>query len=164
MHAFTKQTGVDFKLKKTKVKNVPVKMEIWDTGGQERFRTITRSYYERAMGVVLVYDCTDERSFLDIRNWVKQIDNHAHPDIVKILVASKCDIAEKKVEAGTGKALADELKIEFFETSAKLNKSVDQTFTCIAEQIIDKDIQFKELKSSVSVKQPELAHRKKGCC
>ena len=140
-------------------------MEIWDTGGQERFRTITKSYYDRAMGVVLVYDCTDERSFVDIRNWIKQIDNHAHPGIVKVLVAAKCDIPEKKVDPAVGKALAGELQVEFFETSAKLNKNVEQAFTSIAEHIIKKDVVFAELKSSISVKPEELSKKKQsGCC
>lgn len=165
--AKTTTIGVDFKIKKTKVKDTPVKMEIWDTGGQERFRTIARSYYERAMGVVLVYDCTDERSFLDIRNWVKQIESHAHSDIVKVLVASKCDLGERKVDTATGKALAEELQMEFFETSAKLNKNVDQAFTSLAEQIVTEEVEFKELTASISVKQPaafEDKEEKKGCC
>lgn len=153
-------------MKKTKIGETPVKLEIWDTGGQERFRTITKSYYDRAMGVVLVYDCTDERSFVDIRNWIKQIDNHAHPGIVKILVAAKCDIPEKKVDSAVGKSLASELKVEFFETSAKTNRNVEQAFTSIAEQILKKDLEFAELKSSIAVKPPEATEekKKKGCC
>ena len=143
-----------------------MKMEIWDTGGQERFRTITKSYYERAMGIILVYDCTDERSFADIRNWIKNIENHAHHNIFKILVASKCDIAEKKIEAVQGKALATELGIEFFETSSKMNKNVEQAFSCIAEQILKKGADFEEVKMSFSMKKSATAEKepKKGCC
>ncbi len=142
-----------------------VKMEIWDTAGQERFRNITKSYYERAMGVLLVYDCSDERSFTDIRNWIKQIENHAHHGVVKALVAAKCDILEKKVEAGLARTLADEFHMQFFETSSKLGLNVEQAFVGLAEEICKKEIHFAELKSSISVKDnSDLKPKKSGCC
>ena len=64
---------------------------MWDTAGQERFRTITQTYYKGAMGIVLVYDCCDENSFNNIRNWIKQIETHAAKDVAKVLVANKAD-------------------------------------------------------------------------
>jgi len=116
------------------------------------------------MGVVLVYDCTDERSFADIRNWIKQIDNHAHHNIAKVLVAAKCDLLEKKVEPAVGKALAEELKIEFFETSAKSNRNVEQAFKAIAEQVIKSEVTFSELKNTMSVQSSDAPRGKRGCC
>eukprot|EP00831_Metopus_contortus_P060248 TRINITY_DN5214_c0_g1_i6.p1 TRINITY_DN5214_c0_g1~~TRINITY_DN5214_c0_g1_i6.p1 ORF type:complete len:177 (-),score=26.64 TRINITY_DN5214_c0_g1_i6:188-718(-) len=163
---FAPTLGVDFKLKKAQINGENVKLEIWDTGGQERFRTITKSYYERAMGIILVYDCSDERSFHDIRSWLKNIENHAHKDIVKLLVAAKADIADKKVETALGRALAKEQGIEFFETSAKYNKNIEQAFASIAEQIIKNEIKFAEVKDSVVMKKKEedKKAKKSGCC
>ena len=141
-------------------------MEIWDTGGQERFKTIAKSYYDRAMAVLLIYDCTNERSFVDVQNWLRHIENHAQPSIVKVLVAAKADLtSEKVIDTERGKALANELSLTFFETSAKTDLNINKVFEHVAEQVIGKDIMYAELSNSFSVK-PKKANEKKegGCC
>lgn len=110
-----------------------VRVEVWDTGGQERFRTITKSYYERAVGVMLVYDCGDEHSFADIQNWIKQIEIHSSHPQMKVLVAAKCDLAARKVTEAQGQALAKEFKMQFVETSAKTGMNVSRAFQTLAE-------------------------------
>ena len=69
--------GIDFKIKTINVQDQRVKLQVWDTAGQERFRTITQTYYKGAMGIILVYDCTEDATFNNISNWLKQIDTHA---------------------------------------------------------------------------------------
>ena len=69
---------------------------MWDTAGQERFRTITQTYYKGAMGIILVYDCTDEKSFENVRNWMKQIETHAAKGVAKVLIGNKCDLEEDR--------------------------------------------------------------------
>ena len=71
-------------------------MQIWDTAGQERFRTITQTYYKGAMGIVLMYDVTREDSFNNVSSWIKQIEQHAKPDVEKILIGNKADLAEMR--------------------------------------------------------------------
>lgn len=68
---FTYAIGIDFKIKKINVDDKRVKLQVWDTAGQERFRTITQTYYKGAMGIILVYDCTDQQTFNNISNWLK---------------------------------------------------------------------------------------------
>nr|VDC87325.1 unnamed protein product [Brassica oleracea] len=87
-----------------------IKLQIWDTAGQERFRTITTAYYRGAMGILLVYDVTDESSFNNIRNWIRNIEQHASDNVNKILVGNKADMDESKraVPTSKGQALADE--------------------------------------------------------
>ncbi|KAL4558262.1 hypothetical protein LXL04_036460 [Taraxacum kok-saghyz] len=99
---------------------------IGDSG--ERFRTITTAYYRGAMGILLVYDVTDESSFNNIRNWIRNIEQHASDNVNKILVGNKADMDESKraVPTSKGQALADEYGIKFFETSAKTNLNVEQ--------------------------------------
>eukprot|EP00958_Prasinococcus_capsulatus_P000555 scaffold48_cov395-Prasinococcus_capsulatus_cf.AAC.8 len=78
------------------------------------------------MGILLVYDVTDESSFNNIRNWMRNIEQHAADNVNKILVGNKCDMDESKraVPTSRGQALADEFNIPFFETSAKSNINV----------------------------------------
>eukprot|EP00742_Colponemidia_sp_Colp-10_P000626 GILJ01000684.1.p1 GENE.GILJ01000684.1~~GILJ01000684.1.p1 ORF type:complete len:207 (+),score=29.42 GILJ01000684.1:94-714(+) len=128
--------GIDFKIKTIDIDGKRIKLQIWDTAGQERFRTITQAYYRGAMGIVLVYDVTDDGSFNNIRNWIRQIEQHAAETVNKILVGNKADMADKRVvDASRGRALAEEYGIQFFETSAKNNANVTESFSCIAREI-----------------------------
>lgn len=69
----------------------------WDTAGQERFRTITSSYYRGAHGIIVVYDCTDQDSFNNVKQWLEEIDRYACDNVNKLLVGNKSDLTTKKV-------------------------------------------------------------------
>ncbi|XP_072588478.1 ras-related protein Rab-13 isoform X3 [Vulpes vulpes] len=99
--------GIDFKIRTVDVEGKKIKLQVWDTAGQERFKTITTAYYRGAMGIILVYDITDEKSFENIQNWMKSI-----------------------------KELAREHGIRFFETSAKSSTNVDEAFSSLARDIL----------------------------
>jgi len=71
-----------------------IKLQVWDTAGQERFRTITTAYYRGAMGILLVYDVTSKKTFENITNWLKNIEEHAAEGVEQLLVANKVTIAE----------------------------------------------------------------------
>ncbi|XP_010543445.1 PREDICTED: ras-related protein RABE1d-like isoform X3 [Tarenaya hassleriana] len=135
--SFITTIGIDFKIRTVELDGKRIKLQIWDTAGQERFRTITTAYYRGAMGILLVYDVTDESSFNNIRNWMKNIEQHASDNVDKILVGNKADMDESKraVPTAKGQALADEYGIKFFETSAKTNLNVEQVFLSIARDI-----------------------------
>ncbi|WZZ17397.1 hypothetical protein YC2023_110486 [Brassica napus] len=137
--------GIDFKIRTIELDGKRIKLQIWDTAGQERFRTITTAYYRGAMGILLVYDVTDESSFNNIRNWIRNIEQHASDNVNKILVGNKADMDESKrvslslsltaVPKAKGQALADEYGIKFFETSAKTNLNVEEVFFSIGKDI-----------------------------
>jgi Ras-related protein Rab-8A len=135
--SFITTIGIDFKIKTIELDGKRIKLQIWDTAGQERFRTITTAYYRGAMGILLVYDVTDEQSFSRIRNWIRNIEHHVPADGVdRILLGNKADMEEDKVvETGRGQALATEFHMKFFETSAKTNLNVVEAFTTIARDI-----------------------------
>ena len=133
---FISTIGIDFKIRTVEIDGKRIKLQIWDTAGQERFRTITTAYYRGAMGILLVYDVTDERSFLSIRNWIANIDQFASEGVNRILIGNKCDMTTRRViEYSAGKMLADEYGIRFLETSAKNSTNVDEAFISLARDI-----------------------------
>ncbi|KAK2424915.1 ras-related protein RABE1c [Trifolium repens] len=136
--SFISTIGIDFKVRTIELDGKQIKLQIWDTAGQEKFRTITTAYYRGASGILLVYDVTDESSFNNIRNWIRSIEQNSSDNIVnKILVGNKADIDESKrvVPFTKGQALANEYGIKFFETSAKTNRNVEEAFFTIARDI-----------------------------
>ena len=137
-------------------------MQIWDTAGQERFRTITKTYYKGAHGIILTYDVTDENSFKNIRNWVKQIEQNAQTNVCKVLVGNKCDKPDRKVSYEEGKQLADEYGMQFFETSAKSNMNVSETFTSLTNQILESNEKVKS--NNVKLTNTGKKEKKGGCC
>ncbi|GAB2235054.1 hypothetical protein Drorol1_Dr00004332 [Drosera rotundifolia] len=103
-------------------------------------KAVIPSYYRGAMGIWLVYDVTDESSFNNIRNWIRNIEQHASDNVNKILVGNKADMDESKraIPTSKGQALADEYGIKFFETSAKTNLNVEEVFFSIARDIMQR--------------------------
>eukprot|EP00826_Nyctotherus_ovalis_P022723 TRINITY_DN1755_c0_g1_i8.p1 TRINITY_DN1755_c0_g1~~TRINITY_DN1755_c0_g1_i8.p1 ORF type:complete len:199 (-),score=37.40 TRINITY_DN1755_c0_g1_i8:145-741(-) len=130
--------GIDYEIQYIFLNGKKVKLQIWDTAGQERFRTITRSLYKIAEGIILVYDCTKQESFENVHRWIKQIENHSCPDTTVILIGNKSDSVKKVVDEFNGQELADHYKIKFFETSAKENKNINEAFYCIANDVLQK--------------------------
>uniref|UniRef100_A0A8C3NM02 small monomeric GTPase n=1 Tax=Geospiza parvula TaxID=87175 RepID=A0A8C3NM02_GEOPR len=127
---FISTIGIDFKIRTIELDGKRIKLQIWDTAGQERFRTITTAYYRGAMGIMLVYDITNEKSFENIRNWVRNIEEHASPDVEKMILGNKCDANDKRqVSREQGEKLAASFGIKFMETSAKANINIENVST-----------------------------------
>jgi Ras-related protein Rab-1A len=104
--------------------------------GQERFRTITSSYYRGANGIIVVYDVTDMESFNNVRTWLNEIDKYACENVNKLLVGNKCDLKTKKVvEFDFAKDFAEKYDIPFLETSAKNATNVERAFLTMAAEI-----------------------------
>ena len=73
-----------------------LKLQIWDTAGQDRFKTITSSYYRGAQGIVIVYDITDRISFDNVKIWLGEIEKYADEKVFKFLVGNKCDLEDRR--------------------------------------------------------------------
>mmetsp|Transcript_11673 Transcript_11673/g.29973 ORF Transcript_11673/g.29973 Transcript_11673/m.29973 type:complete len:212 (+) Transcript_11673:82-717(+) len=133
---FISTIGIDFKIRTIELGDKKIKLQIWDTAGQERFRTITTAYYRGAMGILLVYDITNEKSFENIKTWIKNIEQHASADVEKMILGNKCDMEDKRrISTEQGKQLAEEYGVKFMETSAMNRTNVEQAFTEIATDI-----------------------------
>ncbi|KAH8370637.1 hypothetical protein KR093_004378 [Drosophila rubida] len=133
---FISTIGIDFKIRTIELDNKKIKLQIWDTAGQERFRTITTAYYRGAMGIMLVYDITQEKSFENIKNWIRNIEENAAADVEKMLLGNKCELNDKRqVSKERGEQLAIEYGIKFMETSAKASINVEEAFLTLASDI-----------------------------
>ncbi len=132
--------GVEFGSKLIKIDDKPIKLHIWDTAGQENFRSITRSYYRDAVGVMLCYDVTNATSFNNISKWLDDIKQITDSCVI-ILVGTKTDEESKRVvRYKDGEKLAEKNNLLFVETSSKSadDKSVEQCFKKIADDIYNK--------------------------
>jgi Ras-related protein Rab-2A len=133
--------GVEFGARMISVAQdtVPVKLQIWDTAGQESFRSITRSYYRGAAGALLVYDITRRDTFQHLSRWLEEAKQHAHPNMVILLIGNKNDLEHRRaVTTEEGKAFADQHGLLFLETSAKTAYNVEQAFLKTADEIYTK--------------------------
>ncbi|XP_030332854.1 ras-related protein Rab-5A isoform X2 [Strigops habroptila] len=113
-----------------------VKFEIWDTAGQERYHSLAPMYYRGAQAAIVVYDITNEESFARAKNWVKELQRQASPNIVIALAGNKADLANKRaVDFQEAQAYADDNSLLFMETSAKTSMNVNEIFMAIAKKL-----------------------------
>lgn len=108
----------------------------WDTAGQDRFAAVTRSFYHKADGIVLVYDVTRRDTFERVRYWLSEIDKHADAGTCRMLIGNKSDRSDRVVTPEEGAAVARDADIPFLETSARTADNVEAAFTRLAEQLV----------------------------
>lgn len=133
--------GIDFKIKTLEINGKKVKLQIWDTAGQEKYHTITTAYYRGSQGIMMVYDITNLQSFENINRWVKNINDYADDTAVKMIVANKIDMEfdEKRgrlISKNRGTELALNHDMDFIETSAKTGENIEQAFELLVRRIL----------------------------
>ena len=131
--------GIDNKFKDVELEDgKKVKIQIWDTAGQDRFRSITKNYYKGAHGIILIYDITNKKSFENVRTWINQIKEEVSEKVSIILVGNKIDDEEHRVVATEdGEKIAKELGLMFFECSAKSGVNIDSTFNELVKKTVE---------------------------
>ncbi|CAG5923738.1 unnamed protein product [Menidia menidia] len=160
--------GVDFQMKTFVVDGEPILLQLWDTAGQERFRSIAKSYFRRADGVLLLYDVTCEKSFLNVREWVDMIEDVSREDIPIMLVGNKCDLRQDTadcVPTSFGEKLAMTYNTLFCETSAKDGSNILEAVLHLA-RLVTKHATFEEkgrCQSLPSLSAPRTK-QKFSCC
>eukprot|EP01061_Rhynchopus_euleeides_P045588 TRINITY_DN826_c0_g1_i1.p1 TRINITY_DN826_c0_g1~~TRINITY_DN826_c0_g1_i1.p1 ORF type:complete len:213 (+),score=89.99 TRINITY_DN826_c0_g1_i1:113-751(+) len=135
--------GVDFKVKYMKEAGKTVKLMIWDTAGQEKFKTLTSSYYRGAHGVVFVYDVTDASSFDRLDSWMEEVETFkSYPDMVKVLVGNKLDLIgsrKREVDEGMAREFARNHGMMWIEASAKTRQGVSQAFAEMVSKLLESE-------------------------
>ena len=148
-----------------------VKLQIWDTAGQEKFRNINSSYYKGANGILVIYDITNRETFDGLTSWLIEIEKNSSKDAYKLLIGNKSDLEEERqVTFEEGKEFANVNGMEFLETSAKTADKVQEAFELLTRDIIG--IVIKEKKNNKkdilikleSGKDISILKNKKKCC
>ena len=169
--------GVEFGSNNVIIGDNTYRIQIWDTAGQENFRSITRSYYKNTACAIIVYEISNKKSFENISSWIEECKNTAPKSILMVLVGNKCDLEDnREVTEEEGREFAEKNGMLFFETSAKTGKNVEELFK-ESVKVIDQKIKenYYDLENdSCGIKkgneeinvvlETNLEKDKKGCC
>lgn len=131
--------GVDFKVRTLEIGGKNVKLNIWDSAGQERFRTIVNTYYRGAHGIIVVYDTTDRDSFDHLPDWLKDVSELAEPNAKKMLVGTKVDLdgPGRQVPKDSVASFSMAINVPFIETSSKTGLNVEKAFNNMTSLLLD---------------------------
>ena len=167
--------GSDKIKKEIEIEGKKLKLEIWDTVGQEQYRAVNKIFIKNAQIALIVYDITNRKSFENLNNWYNLIfEINKNSNVIVGVTANKTDLYENQVvDSEEGKNFADEKKISFFETSAKDYESIENVFIQLSkiyinkvQKIVEEEI---EERNSVGLIKNDKNNRdnikkKKGCC
>jgi small GTP-binding protein len=157
--------GVDFKVASLDVAGKHVKLQLWDTAGQETFRTIVSSYYRGAHGVIFVYDVTAEQTFLSVERWLSEATVNLRQKVPMLLIANKVDLEDQRqVTAERGVKFAQEHEMDFLEGSALLNTNIKEAFDRMAHSLVKATRVEPKPEGKKIVEGASIKKKKAGCC
>jgi Ras-related protein Rab-1A len=163
MNCYISTIGIDFNVKTIKLEDeTKVKLQIWDSCGQERFRSLTRSYYRNSSAFIICYDITSLKSFENAKFWIDEIEKYVDDrDIIQILVGTKNDLEDlRQIEYSTGLNYAHSLGIDFIETSSKNDINIKELFYHLSVELNKK----KKMKDQKFRMLHETTPKKSKCC
>ena len=162
--------GVEFMTKIVQTEKHRIQLQLWDTAGQELFRSVTRGYYRGSAGALLVFDLTNRDSFENINRWLQDVKDVARSDVVTLLIGNKSDLCDSPEKRQVTKEEAEEFakqhNMQYFETSAKTgNQIADAINACVA--VIEKNVEdgsYEVTPNTDNVDFEQEEPEKSGCC
>jgi len=144
--------GVDFNVKTISIEKpegvIRCKLQVWDTGGEERFGSIRPMYYQGSLGAILVFDLTNYASFEHLLKWIEEVRTNIKFEIPLLLVGNKSDLSDQRaISMKEVKQFAKDFNLHYIETSAKTGESVDDCFYVLTCLMVGLDVP--ELKLSI---------------
>lgn len=128
--------GASFMSKLFMIENNPIKFQIWDTAGQEKYKSLAPMYYKGAAAAIVVYDITRMDSFRTLQTWINELQEQGPENIVIAIAGNKCDLdSEREVETEAARSYAESIGASFLETSAKTKANVDEIFVDISKNL-----------------------------
>ena len=163
--------GVDYMDKIIDYNKFKIKLQIWDTSGEEKFRTITKNFYRNADGLLVVFDLTKKESYDHIRIWINEAKEN-NDKLKTILIGNKLDLKDERIVAiDVAKQFAEKNNLKYIETSAKDGTNINESFQAIIDLLFDgkssEEIlhEFTKQDSSLSVVDDSMeVKKKKACC
>jgi len=157
--------GVDFKIKLVEYNGKKINLTIWDTAGQEKFRSLTSSYYRGTQGIILVYDVSRRESFNDLQIWLNEVEMYStNPNVVKLLVGNKIDKENREVSREEGLAYAKAKAMLYIECSAKTRLGIQQAFEELVLKIMDTpNLLIKKAAPSVEIDNSQQSESGSAC-
>ncbi|XP_015506457.1 ras-related protein Rab-44 [Parus major] len=157
----TATVGLDYQIKNLVVDNKHFALRLWDSAGQERYHSMTKQFFRKADGVVLMYDITSEYSFSDVRYWLSCIQEAAEDGVAVLLLGNKTDCAaQRQVPTKEGECLAKEHQLMFYECSAASGHNVFESMVSFIRLLKVREDKLKNKAEEV----PQAPQKKKGCC
>ncbi|XP_064458799.1 EF-hand calcium-binding domain-containing protein 4B-like isoform X2 [Ornithodoros turicata] len=168
-NVFRATIGVDFQVKSVSVDGRPVALQMWDTAGQERFRSITKQYYRKADGVIIMYDVCSEHSFCSVRSWASVLDSEGmNSNVAVMLLGNKVDLisssCQREVNYSEGERLAHEMGAQFYETSAKSGQNVVTAMEHMASILKVREDEEMDKALRIGENALEVDSTRKRCC
>ena len=168
--SFITSVGVDFESKYFKIGDKMINLQLWDTAGQERYKVLAKNYFNKSDGFIIVYDITDTKTFYNVTDWIKQINESAPGNVKSVLLGNKSDLKDmRQVNKEEGKELAKKFNLQFYETSAASGYNIENVFVDLVK-IFLKDYNFLNQRSRASSQYTECSkisanrNQKKKCC
>lgn len=153
--------GLDFVLKDVAVGDAIVQTKLWDTAGQGRFHNITKSFYNKCHGALLVFDVESRKSFVNVKKWLVNMQDNTDAEINKYLVGNKIDTEQREVKREEAEKMAAEYNMKYFETSARHNVNITEAITSLVSDIYFRlNGQFKK----TGIKLNGKAKKRGSCC
>ena len=149
-----KQTiSVEYTSKLMKIQNKNLRLQLWDTAGQERFKSVTKNFYKNAIGMIIVYDITNNESFKNCESWILDANQMVNKNCCCCLLGNKSDLKnEKKVDDENIKKFCDKYSISSnFECSALTGENIEKVFSTLGDDIVTK---INEKKIDIEDKNP----------
>ena len=166
--------GLDFFTKDVDFKNLNrrVRIKIWDSAGQERFRSLTQSFFRNANGIIIVYDISNIETFENLKYWIQSINTQLGDSEIHIIVIGNKEDLKREVKKEDAENFCKEKGYEYFEVSAKEGKGIQEAINYLVEMVIKSNSKNNKQNNTIKLEKEksnknnnkEKGDKKKGDC
>ena len=163
--SYVATVGLDFFTKDESIDGKTIRIKIWDTAGQERYKAITKCFFQRAQGIIIVFDVTNKRSFDDLKMWIDSIKSQSKltedlENMPIILIGNKIDLPKRVIDKETALNFAKEQNLEYYETSAKTGEGIDNAMKELVKKVM---VYINKKNGTDNLKLNENSSKRKCC-
>ena len=157
--------GLDFFTKDEIIDDKTIRIKIWDTAGQERYKAITKCFFQRAQGIIIVFDVTNKKSFEDLKIWIDSINSQSKltedlENMPIIIIGNKIDIPKRVIDKDTALNFAKEQNLDYYETSAKTGEGIDAAIKDLVKKVM---VYISKKNGRDNLKLSENSQKRKCC-